>query len=622
MLIWYNTNQLAGNFFPGYVTNGPIHNLNDQFGNTDAGNANWDANVSQLGDSVFLVTCATMADDGSWNSSTNGECKGVQGPGYNCARGANERCIVLFQPTSGDAPKIGETFYDDFGNPYRLHKGLRQRNSNPGHVGGDKRAGGTNFMTEAFGALWYCGLWFGVDYFNSDGRFSTNLPLYATGFPSSGNIDAHCYPYPYTGASGPADDVSMGIVQTFSLNTSTLVQTPLSKAETSAYTYKTNLVPTCVCDDMLKAGCDSGCADAQDVSGAGNWLGYLGNVVCLDNGNFVSAVGEATAFFSGDPTREGRLDTVATIFAPNGTLIKDTWWVGHATGDRQWMNVASYSGGFCIRAEFFLYFYDNEGNLRFTSPYTDPLPSGGAFGTDLRSIRLASDIRSHYVYVAGPVGSDIKLGVWDTRTGAFVTDAIVTSDLSPSSASFTELAVDALDRVCVAYQGKPTADFQDQIMAQVLKFNGALATAVTPTFFPFLNSDTTNNVATNGVRGFTTQLPAVAMTTRAICIAAKGTLNSTNDAASYPDTKVETTVYTVFTAPVLPSPPALTARAEGTNVVLSWTWTYPAGFLGLQTSSTLQPASWSYLTNVVQAGNTYYSTNTIGPGNAFYRLEN
>src|SRR5215467_7734483 len=27
-LVWYNTNQLPGNIFPGYVTNGPIHNLN------------------------------------------------------------------------------------------------------------------------------------------------------------------------------------------------------------------------------------------------------------------------------------------------------------------------------------------------------------------------------------------------------------------------------------------------------------------------------------------------------------------------------------------------------------------------------------------------------------------
>src|SRR5262249_30794554 len=160
------------------------------------------------------------------------------------------------------------------------------------------------------------------------------------------------------------------------------------------------------------------------------------------------------------------------------------------------------------------------------------------------------------------------------------------------------------------------------IMARVLKFNGASATPVTPTFFPFLSSDTTNNVSTNGVRGFTTQLPAVGMTTKAICVAAKGTLNSTNDAASYPDTKVETTAYTVCTAPVLPSPPPLTVKRQDTNVLLSWTWTYPAGWLGLQTSPTLHPTSWSYLSNIVQVGNTYYSTNVIGPSNAFYRLEN
>ena len=49
MLVWYNTNQLPGNFFPGYVTNGPIYNLNDQFGNTEVGNANWDAKRERTG---------------------------------------------------------------------------------------------------------------------------------------------------------------------------------------------------------------------------------------------------------------------------------------------------------------------------------------------------------------------------------------------------------------------------------------------------------------------------------------------------------------------------------------------------------------------------------------------
>src|SRR5437016_5144318 len=71
MLGWYNTNQLPGHPFPGYVTNGPILDLDAQLGNTAQGDANWDQNVSVLGDSTFLIAAATYADDGSWAGSTN-----------------------------------------------------------------------------------------------------------------------------------------------------------------------------------------------------------------------------------------------------------------------------------------------------------------------------------------------------------------------------------------------------------------------------------------------------------------------------------------------------------------------------------------------------------------------
>jgi len=133
-----------------------------------------------------------------------------------------------------------------------------------------------------------------------------------------------------------------------------------------------------------------------------------------------------------------------------------------------------------------------------------------------------------------------------------------------------------------------------------------------------VNSDTN----TLSMQGFTTTTPSVGLTTKAMCIAAKGLLNSTNNPAAVPDTWPETTVYTVVSAPVMPSPPAITVFKQGANVVLSWTWANPPGWLGLQTTPTLQSPSWSYVTNIVQMGNTYYSTNAIGPGNAFYRLQN
>ena len=129
-----------------------------------------------MGDSTFLIGASTFADDGSWAGSTNAIHGGVIGDNNR----PNQRHIVVFQPAAGGAPMIGEAFFDDSGQPYRLHTALRNRNFSA-HVAGDPRPGGTSFMTEAMASLWYCKLWFGIDYFNSDGRFSTDLPLYGTG---------------------------------------------------------------------------------------------------------------------------------------------------------------------------------------------------------------------------------------------------------------------------------------------------------------------------------------------------------------------------------------------------------------------------------------------------------
>src|SRR2546428_312760 len=103
VLVWYNTNQLAGHPFPGYVTNGPILNLDAQLGNTDLNNGNWDQNLTVLGDSTFLIAASTFADDGSWAGSTNAIHEGVIG---NNTR-PNQRNIVVFQPATGGVPKIG-----------------------------------------------------------------------------------------------------------------------------------------------------------------------------------------------------------------------------------------------------------------------------------------------------------------------------------------------------------------------------------------------------------------------------------------------------------------------------------------------------------------------------------
>src|SRR5580765_4163627 len=176
MAVWYNNHQLPGRTFAGYVTNGPVDRA-AQVDVTLQQNGNWEPYVSVVGNSTFLIGAGMFADDGSWAGSTN-----LMGSR------PNQRYIVTLQPASGGPPNIGEVFYDDFGQPYRLHAMMRQRN--PGvRVAGDKRYGATNFIAGGTAALLYGKFWFGIDYFNTDGRYSTSFPLYGTGFGSENNQD-------------------------------------------------------------------------------------------------------------------------------------------------------------------------------------------------------------------------------------------------------------------------------------------------------------------------------------------------------------------------------------------------------------------------------------------------
>src|SRR6185295_11630827 len=140
-------------------------------------------------------------------------------------------------------------------------------------------------------------------------------------------------------------------VQTYALNPKTLVQTPLSKAFDSTYGLSwRNQVPVQFCN---KAGLPCGNGGA----GSDNQAYFGGELAALDNGNFVSVVNDYTGFL--EPTRLGLPATVATILRPDGTIVKDTWLVDTR---ETWSNVASYQGGFCVRVQTLLYFFDNAGN--------------------------------------------------------------------------------------------------------------------------------------------------------------------------------------------------------------------------------------------------------------------
>jgi hypothetical protein len=310
------------------------------------------------------------------------------------------------------------------------------------------------------------------------------------------------------------------------------------------------------------------------------------------------------------------------IIRPDGSIVKDTSPVdAEVDGVQIWSNLAAYRGGFCVRFNHTLYFFNNAGVLQGS---VDQDTSGIPFDTGRGDqTRIASDIRSHYVYLAGaapyssqPTHAPVMLAIWDADTRQFVASATV-SDTDPTvhGIDAVNLAVDALDRVCVAYDFTPGPAFkQYQTAARVMQFDGTNITYLTRSFFPFVNYDP------SGSLGLATATPAVAMTTKYICISGKGTINSTNNPAGGPNTPANTTLYTVISHPApVEVRPTMTITRSGSNVIISWADSVGPGWT-LQTSPTVQPASWSTVANVVHVGNAYSSTNGLGPGNAYFRL--
>jgi hypothetical protein len=112
------------------------------------------------------------------------------------------------------------------------------------------------------------------------------------------------------------------------------------------------------------------------------------------------------------------------------------------------------------------------------------------------------------------------------------------------------------------------------------------------------------------------------MTTRQICIAAKGSFNSTNNPAGGPDTAAETTLYTVINHPgAVPSAPLITVANVAGNLVVSWP--ADAGTFTLQSTAKIAPTSWSPVTPqppTVQVGNNFQMTMPISAGNVYFRL--
>jgi hypothetical protein len=480
---------------------------------------------------------------------------------------ANQNNVVAKQPAAGGPAKLDYCFYGDDGTPFKGQLNLSRQNGNPGRVAGDLRYGATKFITEAEVSL-------------------GQVPAFQT-VPRWGNNDI------FTGTDRYVGE------QIFTLNPVTLAQTPVTNAWDYVYgPFVGSVVNTGNKPQLARTG---------------------GRPNFLDNGNIVVMIDDKTSIIN----PAGEVTTFAIIH-PDGTIVK-----GPTLAKAQdiFDNMCAVKGGFVIRVHNSLLMYTNSGTLMFSNDVnvSSGMNFGGSSDADGRGdhVRIGGDIRSPYVFVAGGVGNgsfpglgQVGVAAWDTRTGQFVGSSIVSDgDPAVEGRDRTTVAVDALNRVCVAYGYAPdTRQFGYQVAARVARFDGANFNWFSHSFYPFVNHDEN---PTN-VLGFLTENPYVAMNTREICIAAKGTINSTNSVTDGPNTPAEQTVYTVISHPApvaAPVPTVSITKFDSSHLTLSWN--PDDGLFTVQTKSSLSSGTWASAT----AGNVASPvTLPIGAGSLFIRL--
>jgi hypothetical protein len=462
-----------------------------------------------------------------------------------------QRYVVMVQPAAGGAGKLAEAFYADSGTPFAGPINASRQNGNPGRVAGDRRPDAVNYITGGETSVHL------YPEFQSDNRWNLGFDRLSDG--------------------------RYGTVQTFALNGTTPAS--LSKAQDSANGRLT-----------------SGAAPGNQITRFG------GDVVGLDNGNFVSVVEDRSNVLN----PEGNA-AVATIFAPNGSIVKESFVV--ANGDI-WANVAAFQGGFAVRVAGVIYFFNNDGSPK---GQVDQNTSGETYDAGRGDgTRIAGHINSPIVYLAGKVGGAnlVKVSAFDSRDQTFAGKAIVSEPAFSGDFDRVALDVDALNRLTVAWVSQPAGYEKQQVAARVLSYDATAKgfTPLTPSFLPFVNAAPTGNIRSIQM--------SVAMTTRAILIAAKGEINLQNKPELGADSPAELNFYTVISHPSPqndPTTPAgggtggqptLTISRSADNAVLTWT---EDGFT-LESATTVS-GPWS---TVSTTGKTHSTTATTG--RSFFRL--
>ncbi len=492
---------------------------------------------------------------------------------------ANMSLTSVLIPASGGTPRLDNLFYTDAGTAWLNQINLSRQTGNPGRVGGDPRYGAVNYGGAGEVSL------FAYPEFNSDGRFSNPFFDYANSIAGRS----------YGG-------------QIHRLNPTTLVSTPLMKAVDAMFgrTWTNSVPPT--------GGQDFGRCGSAPIG--------------LDNGNFVF-VGEDRTTLNTAPG--GPRAAMATIFAPNGTIVKEAFRVTPVpTSDgSMWNSVGAFKGGFFIRpASGIIYFYDNAGNLQGSLDHN----AASGLNYDLgRSdgTRMCSDIRNQYVFQAGkaPESSgftNIMLTAYNAVTRTWITNTIVSEGTQDTlNTGGTRLldranvACDAYNRVTVIYRVRPdrTVWLNDQVAARVFQFDGTKFTPLTPSFFPFVEHDSVGD----NVAGFKQVEPSVAMTSREILFYAKGFWNADGNPTNAAVTLDNTHAYTILSHPVpIAAPqPVMTITKSGANAIIAWN--ADAGLFRVQKTTSLTSPSWTEVTGGVNVA-TPVDAGAIGATPTYFRL--
>jgi hypothetical protein len=471
-----------------------------------------------------------------------------------------QRYVVQVQPATGGAGKLNEGFFADNGTPFNAPINGSRDNGNPGRVAGDAHPGAVNYMVGGETSL------HAIPEFRSDNRWDL-------GFEYAGT-DLSQYP-----------DVSRyGTVQTFALNPSTLSATSLMKAVDSA-----------------NGRLNSGTPPSTQVTRFG------GDVAGLSDGNFVSVVEDRS-----NVRNPSGNTVVATIFAPNGTVVKDSFVV--ADGDI-WANVAPFKDGFAVRVKGVIYFYDNAGTL---TGQVDSTSSGESYDPGRGDgTRLAGHINSPFVFLAGKVAGQnlVKVSAFDSRDHSAAGTAIVSEPAFSGDFDRANLAVDALNRVAVGWVCQPAGYEKQQVATRVMAYDAGSKsfTPLTPSFLPFINAAPTGNIHTYQM--------TLAMTTRAILVGAKGEINLENKPDQGANSPTEMNFYTVISHPAPANDPTAPLGSSGGEAELvisvasgSATITWDADGFTLQSSDRVN-GGWS---NVTTTGKSYNIPSTTG--SRYFRL--